>query len=79
MIPNPLFPSPFAGGKDLWADVDLESMPPATRATVLRARHADAVRQADQAATIAALAAQLIRATAIASEFQLQLKQKGTP
>lgn len=79
MIPNPLFPSPFASGKDLWADVDLESMPPATRKMVERARLADAVHHADQAATIAALAAQLIRATAIASEFQLKLEQKGAP
>lgn len=78
MIPNPLFPSPLAGGKDFWADVDLESMPPGTRKMVERARRADAVHQADQAAKIAALAAQLLRATAIASEFQLKL-EKGTP
>lgn len=77
MIPNPLVPLPFAGGKDLWADVDFDSMPPHTRKMVERAKLADAVFQADQDAAIAALAAQLIRATAIAKEFQLKLELKG--
>lgn len=79
MIPNPLFPVPFAGGKDLWQDVDFDSIPPVTRQMVERARLADAVHHADQEATIAALTAQFIRATAIAKEFQLKLEQKGAP
>ncbi|MBV7428076.1 MULTISPECIES: hypothetical protein [unclassified Acidovorax] len=77
MIPNPLFLLPFAGGKDLWADVDFDSMPPRTRRMVERARDGDRVRLADEIAKSAALSAQLIRATAIASEFQLQLDEKA--
>ena len=77
MIPNPLSPLPFAGGKDLWADVDLDSMPPHTRKMVERARMADAVKLADETAKTAALTAQLVRASAIATEFAIQLEQKG--
>lgn len=78
MIQNPLTTPPFAGGKDLWADVDFSSMPPQTRRLVERAKFGDDVRLADQAATTAALAAQLLRATAIAIELETLLVQKAT-
>lgn len=77
MIPNALFPLPFAGGRDLWADVDFESMPPHTRKLVERARAGDGVRLADEVAKSAALTALLVRATAIAGEFEIQLEQKA--
>lgn len=77
MIPNPLFPIPFAGGKDLWADVDTDSIPAHTRKMVERARLADAVKLADEVAKTAALTAQLARAAAIANEFEIQLDQRG--
>lgn len=70
---------PFAGGKDFWADVDLEGMPPNTRKMVERAKLADSVLIADIEAQNAALRAHLIRASAIALELQLQLAQKATP
>lgn len=76
MIHHPLTQPPYAGGKDLWADVDFSSMPSHTRKMVERAKLADAVHLADEAAKTAALAAQLIRATAIASEFQLKLERE---
>lgn len=79
MIPNALFPHPFADGRDLWADVDFESMPPRTRRMVERARDADRVRLTDEVAKSAALTAQLTRATAIAREFEIQLEQKAAP
>lgn len=43
---------------------------------VERAKLTDAVHLADESAKTAALAAQLIRATAIANEFQLKLERE---
>lgn len=76
---NLLPTTPFAGGKDLWADVDLTNVPVDVRKMIDRARMADSVAHADLAAHNAALTAQFIRATAIALEFQLQLEKGKTP
>ena len=73
MIPNVLFPHPFADGRDLWADVDLDSMSPSTRRMVERARDGDRVRLADEIAKSAALSAQLTRTVAIAGELERRL------
>jgi hypothetical protein len=73
MTPPARFTQLFVGADDLWAAVDFESMPPQTRNLIERARDADRVSLADEVAKSAALTAQLMRTTAIASDLQEQL------